>query len=389
MNRRSLLKSLGAAAGFTALGAGGAALFLHQEKFGALPDEEEIRRFAASPHFRDGRFINLVPTPMSTGEGGTIRLWADFLLSKKTGTVPASPLPVSQINPASLPADRDTLQWYGLSSFFLRLHGLNILADPVFSLHASPVSFTTGAFPGTAVVQASDMPAIDWLFLSHDHWDHLDFPTISALRPKIRNVACGLGTGAHLRLWGFDRARIHELDWHQSLDAGNGVSLTFLPGRHFSGRGLTRDKSLWGGMLLRSPDYSFLFSGDSGYGPHFRETGRQYGPVDLALLDCGQYDKNWHYVHMFPEEACQAAEELGARHFMPVHIGKFSIAYHTWYDPFRRALKASEGRAYQLLTPIIGQAVPLSKHIAPFPAWWEPLVKDGAENGPERQKRQS
>ena len=142
-------------------------------------------------------------------------------------------------------------------------------------------------------------------------------------------------------------------------------------------------------MLLRSPDFSFLFSGDSGYGPHFRETGRQYGPVDLALLDCGQYDKNWHYVHMFPEEACQAAEELGARHFMPVHAGKFSIAYHTWYDPFRRALKASEGRAYQLLTPIIGQAVPLSKHIAPFPAWWESLVKDGAENGPERQKRQS
>ncbi len=233
------------------------------------------------------------------------------------------------------------------------------------------------------------MPAIDWLFLSHDHWDHLDFPTISALRPKIRNVACGLGTGAHLRFWGFDRTRIHELDWHQSLDAGNGVSLTFLPGRHFSGRGLTRDKSLWGGMLLRSPDFSFLFSGDSGYGPHFRETGRQYGPVDLALLDCGQYDKNWHYVHMFPEEACQAAEELGARHFMPVHAGKFSIAYHTWYDPFRRALKASEGRAYQLLTPIIGQAVPLSKHIAPFPAWWESLVKDGAENGPERQKRQS
>lgn len=148
MNRRSLLKSLGAAAGFTALGAGGAALFLHQEKFGALPDEEDIRRFAASPHFRDGRFINLVPTPMSTGEGGTIRLWADFLLSKKTDTVPASPLPVSQINPASLPADRDTLQWYGHSSFFLRLHGLNILADPLSSACTPPPSPSRqGPFP--------------------------------------------------------------------------------------------------------------------------------------------------------------------------------------------------------------------------------------------------
>jgi len=230
------------------------------------------------------------------------------------------------------------------------------------------------------------MPAIDWLFLSHDHWDHLDFPTVTALRPKIKNVVCGLGTGAHLRLWGFEKSRIHELDWHDALDLGNGVSLTFLPGRHFSGRGLTRDRSLWGGCLLRGPDFAFLFSGDGGYGPHFKEIGKQYGPVDLALLDCGQYNENWRHVHMFPEEACQAAEEIGARQFMPVHIGKFSIAYHSWFDPFRRALKASKGRAYQLLTPLIGEAVTLTKHIAPFPAWWEAVITEEGAQKPAGQK---
>lgn len=372
MNRRSFLGMLAGAA--VVAGAGGTLTFLRQEQFGALPEGEDMRRILLSPHYVDGEFRNLIPRPVlsdgSSFAGALIR----SLVEKKTDPAPPRPVPSRTPDFAALSPAGDAVIWLGHSSFFLQLGGKKLLIDPVFSDHAAPVSFSTWAFAGTTPVTARDLPPLDCLLISHDHWDHLDHPTVMALKEKTKMVVCGLGTGAHFRRWGFPRSVVHEADWGDSVDMGQNVRVTLTTASHYSGRSLTRNRTLWTGFMLESAERRVFFSGDSGYGPHFADIAQTFGTPDLALLDCGQYNERWKYIHMTPEEAVRAAQDMGTKALLPAHAGKFSLAYHSWDDPFRRVAAAAADKNFSLVTPVIGEVVPLDQTMPAFPRWWENLT---------------
>jgi len=201
----------------------------------------------------------------------------------------------------TLDKGKDVVVWLGHSSYFMQLGGKRILIDPVFSSSAAPVSFANKAFNGTNLYTAEDMPEIDYLLISHDHWDHLDYPTVIALKPKVKNVVCGLGVGSYFEDWGFEPILIHEADWFTVLEFEDGLIIHVLPSRHFSGRLFTRNKTLWTGFALVTPDRRVFYSGDGGYGPHFKQIGEMFNGFDLVIMENGQYDKNWPYIHMMPE----------------------------------------------------------------------------------------
>lgn len=352
-------------------------LFLKSGRFGALPEGAELARVLASPHQAGGVFQNFEPMRIMTTNDNMLVGLIRWLTTRAERTKPAVPLPGARENLAAL--HDDTIVWLGHSSFFLRLAGLNILVDPVLSDYASPVFFANRAFAGTLPYLARDMPAIDLLLVSHDHWDHLDYATLQALKGRVRLAVCGLGTGAHLLRWGYEAERVRELDWEDSLEVG-GLGLTMTTSRHFSGRTLSdRDRALWGGFVLETARRKIYFSGDGGYGRHFADIGRRHGPFDLVLLDSGQYNVKWPHVHMFPEQAAQAAEDLGACSFMPAHIGRFCLSEHPWDEPFRRQEELARGRPYSLFQPLIGKAVPLERRMPAQPCWWEGL--EPAEGG--------
>ncbi len=371
MNRRTFLGILAGTAVTAGAGAGGVLTFLRQEKFGALPGGDALQRIAPSPHQVNGEFRNLVLRPILSDDSSFIEALLRSLVEKKPDDV-EPPRPVPSMRPDLRSADKgDVVIWLGHSSFFLRLGGCTVLIDPVFSDHAAPVSFSTRAFPGSSPCQAQDMPDIDFLLISHDHWDHLDHPTVTALRGRIRHVVCGLGTGAHFRRWGFAESVIHELDWGESFSPGGRLRVSAVPAAHYSGRSLTRNRTLWTGFVLESPGRRIVFSGDSGYGPHFADMGKTFGAPDLALLDCGQYNERWKYIHMTPEEAVRAAQDMGAAALLPAHVGKFALSRHAWDEPFRRVCRAAEEQGLPLLTPRIGESVFPGSSLPVFSRWWE------------------
>lgn len=351
----------------------GLRFFVRQPKFGCLPEGARLERLKKSPHYADGAFRNLIPTPQLT-EGATFAgvIFRHLTLPKKK-LIPASPPPFIKTHLLAPDGDTDRIVWLGHSSLFMQLGGKTILIDPVFSGHAAPVSFSTRAFTGAAPYQAEDMPDIDCLIISHDHWDHLDYPTLTALRRKTASVVCGLGVGAHLERWGFAEERIREADWFTRLDLGDGLAVHVLPSRHFSGRWLRANTSLWTACAVETRRRRVFYSGDSGYGPHFADIGKRFPGFDLAILDTGQYDASWKYIHMTPEEAVEAAEDLGAKALLPVHVGRFAIAAHAWDEPLRRVAAASRTRNFRLLTPMIGECVDLDDETRTFTRWWEEM----------------
>ena len=352
------------AAGALALAA---ALFMNQAKFGKNPSGARLERLAQSPHYRDGRFYNLIDTPNLTEGVGWLEMMAEFA-RKKERQRPAQPLPAVKTDLKAISGD--ALVWFGHSSFFLRLDGKNILADPVFSPNASPFSFTTKAFEGTTLYTADDLPDIDYLIISHDHWDHLDYPTVTALRPRVKKVICGLGVGSHLAHWDYAPSQIIEGDWFDEFDFGDGLKISLMPARHFSGRNLLRSNvTLWTAFVLEAGGRRIFYSGDSGYGPHFKDIGDRFDGFDLAILEDGQYDRNWKYIHMTPEEVALAAGDLKARAVLPVHNSKFVIANHTWDDPLIRVAAAVDGRV-RLVTPVIGRTLDLDDPDQGLERWW-------------------
>jgi L-ascorbate metabolism protein UlaG (beta-lactamase superfamily) len=212
-----------------------------------------------------------------------------------------------------------------------------------------------GAFNGSNTYQPADMPDIDILVITHDHYDHLDHKTVTALRDKVKQVVCSLGVGAHLLQWGYTAEQVHELYWHESVTIDHELIFTAEPARHFSGRGITRNRSLWSAFVLQTPDRRIFLGGDSGYGKHFADIGSRYSGFDLALLECGQYNPAWKYIHMMPEETVQAAKELGATTLIPVHWGKFALSLHAWHEPADRVFAEASRLGFPLATPMIGE----------------------------------
>jgi len=352
----------------------GACAMLHQEKFGLAPSGPRLARLQVSPNFRNGEFHNILPTPTLVEGQSTLKILWKNLFAKTARLRPQQPLPVVRLDlrdQAVLDRDQDTLIWLGHSSFYIQLGGHRILVDPVFSDHGSPLSFANKIFPGTDLYTAADMPEIDYLIISHDHWDHLDHATVTALMPKVKTVICPLGVAAHFEHWGYRTEKLHEADWNATLRFENAFTVYVTPARHYSGRGLSKNKSLWSGFVLETPQRRIYLSGDTGYGPHFTDLARTFGGFDLVALDGGQYDPRWPLIHMTPEEATLAAERLGAKSMLLVHVGRFSIASHSWDEPFMRVAEASKNKKFRLVTPKIGEPLRLDGVGQAFDSWWE------------------
>lgn len=296
-----------------------------------------------------------------------------LFLRKRPGTIrPSKPLPSVKTDLNKLTAPAPTVVWFGHSSLLIKTTQGNILIDPIFSNHAGPVPGLVTAFKGTMDYHAEDMPPIDVLIISHDHYDHLDFRTLKKLKSRVKMAVVPVGVGADLRYWGFDPKKVTELNWNQSVTLPGGLKITAAPAQHKSNRTTynTANKTLWASFVIQAAQYKLYYGGDGGYGPHFRQIGKQYGPFDLALLECGQYSPNWPWTHLTFGETVKAAIDLDAHLLQPIHWGKFVAADHPWNEPIEKLTPAAESAGIPLNVPLIGEPYTLGdppKHTV----WWD------------------
>lgn len=338
-------------------------------KFGKAPDGERLEQIQKSPHFKNGKFENLSKTPQITSETGKFKVFYDFIFKKPPRHKPKDVIPSVKTDLLKLSPDSNVLVWFGHSSCFLQVDGKRILVDPVFSGKASPV-MGIRSFKGTDIYSVADMPDIDYLLITHDHYDHLDYRTVRKLKPKTRLVICGLGVGSHMELWGYNKSKILEKDWNETVELEDGFSVHTTPARHFSGRGFSRNNTLWLSFVLITPKRKIFFSGDGGYDSHFADIGRKFGPFDLAILENGQYNMNWRYIHHFPEQVLQTAGDLNARRIFPVHSSKFALGKHPWDEPLVKITEFNKSFNIPLITPKIGELVNLDDEHQKFRQWW-------------------
>ncbi len=349
-------------------------VFLKQPKFGRLPTGQRLEKIVRAPNYKKGQFQNVSATPMLSEGAGYYTVLKEFLFDKKERVKPVDLIPSRKTDLLNLDPGKDVLVWFGHSSYFMQIDGKKILVDPVFSGAASPVSFNIKAFKGTDIYTTGDIPEIDFLFISHDHWDHLDYETVLKLKPKIKKIICALGVGAHLERWGFARNIISEQNWNDEVNLGDGFMVNTVPARHFSGRGLMRNKSAWVSFVFTTPTLKIFIGGDSGYDSHFADIGKSFGPFDLVILENGQYNKNWKYIHMQPAEVLQAAQDLRGKRLLPVHNSKFPLAIHPWDEPLKKITELNKDVKLIVSTPMIGEEVNLKDSTQQFSKWWEGVL---------------
>ena len=345
-------------------------IYVRQDKFGSNPSGARLAIVQKSPHFKDGQFVNFSNTPEIAEGYSTIGVMYEFIFKGSPRKRPIDILPSIKNDLHAIPLKEDVLVWFGHSSYYIQIDGKRFLMDPVFSGNASPIPGTNTSFAGTDVYSVDDLPDIDYLIISHDHYDHTDFETLTKLRPKIKYVICGLGVGAHFDKWGYSKDAIIEKDWDERIDIDSGFTIHTAPARHFSGRGLTANNTLWMSYLIQTPTMKFYVGGDSGYDKHFAAIGEKFGPIDLAMIDNGQYDSSWRYVHTLPEEVMMAARDLRTKRLFPVHSSKFAMANHAWDEPLSRITELNKSVNLPLVTPIIGEIVFLKDEEQQFKEWW-------------------
>jgi L-ascorbate metabolism protein UlaG (beta-lactamase superfamily) len=345
-------------------------VYMMHPTFGAKAEGKRLERMLASPNYKNGVFVNRSFTPLITKGYSMRKVSFDFIFNKSARAKPKGIIPSVQTDLKNLPQG-DWLVWFGHSSYLIQTDGLKILVDPVFSGNASPVPGTTKAFKGSNTYQAEDMPEIDYLFISHDHYDHLDYETMLKLKAKVKKVICGLGVGAHLERWGYAPENIIELDWDTNTDIPGGGKIFGLTARHFSGRGFRRNGTLWIAYLLQTPTRKIFIGGDGGYDKHFKGIGELHGPIDFAILENGQYNPAWSEIHFLPGENVQAAIELKAKRVFPVHSSKFDLALHDWDEPLNEFSRRIAAAGISLATPKIGEPVNLNDATQKFTEWWK------------------
>ena len=268
------------------------------------------------------------------------------------------------------PIDVCSITWFGHSSVLLQMHGMNILIDPVFSEVISPVSFVGSRRFSHPPITVDELPNIDILLLSHDHYDHLDYAVIKHIDAKVAQYIVPLGVENHLKRWKVSADKIKNMAWWEETSV-NGLLIACTPAQHFSGRKLIDNmKTLWCSWVLKDEHYQIFESGDSGFNAHFSAIHDRYGDFDFALMECGQYDVQWPNVHMFPEESVQAATQLGAKLVQPIHWGAIILSRHGWDDPVERFLRAAEKDGITVITPYIGQTVQLKTPALFQERWW-------------------
>ena len=364
ITRRGFLKGMLVSAG---VGGGlviGGRAFMRLPRFGRLPQGERLDRILASPNYRNGAFRNLPSAylPPFRPDDGRGDVKSALFRKKELRLVPErGEISVIKSDLHNLGRDVDAFVWFGHSSYFLQLGGVRILVDPVFNV-ASPISFLMGEpFPGADIYRPEDMPDIDVLLITHDHWDHLDCATVVALRERIGKVVCPLGVGEHFECWDFAPERLVELDWGEattlSFDGGRAMTVNCLPTHHFSGRGFVRNQSLWASFLVSANSRRIYFGGDGGYDERFARIGKEWPGIDLAFLENGQYNVRWQRNHTMPDELPLVMRDLGAKQYVTGHHAKFCISTHPWDEPFANEKAAALSANANLLTPTIGEVV--------------------------------
>ncbi|UCS92379.1 MBL fold metallo-hydrolase [Echinicola marina] len=341
-------------------------------QFGASVRKTDLENFKNSPQWNGKKFQNLSTTTMNV----SLKTLPKLLKENFTNTadrMPHQSLTVMGLDEKAFMADEESPKfvWYGHSVLLMRLKGKNILIDPMFGDNASPIApFKTKRFSENTLSIIDTLPDIDAVFITHDHYDHIDYKSLLKLIPKVNNWFVALGVSRHLEKWGLDAAKIQEFDWWNEGEFEE-VSFAFTPSRHFSGRGaFDRAKSLWGGWVFKTSDHSIYWSGDGGYDHHFTKVGDKYGPFDIMFVECGQYNEHWHQIHLYPEEAVKAVMDANANIAVPVHWGGFSLAPHHWKDPISRfEIEALEQKQAHF-TPSLGQVFGFDDMNSPNP-WWK------------------
>ena len=329
-----------------------AVLVLRHPAFGRKMSKERRARIEASPNYRDGMFQNEEPTPQFTGNKSPMAMLWDFIAHRPQDRVPQEALPTVKTDLKRLPTDRDWLVWFGHSSYLFCLHGKRYLVDPLLKMEF-PAAVMMKPFAGTDIYTPDDMPEIDVLIITHEHWDHLDYATLRDLRTKVKQVVCPLGVGEYMEYWKYDKSIITEMDWTEKAD-----SITCLPSRHFSNRLLCgRNQTLWASFMVEDGGRKVYIGGDGGYDGRFKHIRKQFGEVDLAILENGQYNEDWKYIHTTPKGLEGAIIDLQAKAVFTVHHDKFALAKHPWYEPDSVARTIAERHDIHLLDQPIGTVV--------------------------------
>ena len=351
------------------------------KSFGSRASGERLERMQASPGWDGQAFRNRAPVDPALRVRGTEMPSISEMLCPKPPRVPEGPLPL--LDPRETwqrtPDSGLRATWLGHSTVLLEIDGVKVLTDPVWGPRASPFGLVGPKRFAPMPVRLRDMPEVDVIVISHDHYDHLDYPTIRALRASRGPFVTSLGVGAHLQGWGIEAERITELDWWESTTvAGTGLTITATPSQHFSGRGLkTRNSTLWSGLVMRGSRHAVFFSGDTGLTDQYLEIRRRLGPFDLALLEVGAHNPAWGDIHLGPDHAVKALAMLGNPAFLPVHWGTFCLAMHAWDEPAERLLALTRSATTPILLPRLGEALE-PVHASPARPWWrEVTLKDG------------
>ena len=335
-----------------ALLAGATWLTFQLPVFGGRAEGSRLERMRQSKQFHDGRFENTPPYVSNLSLSGELKSYLGNEVRE-----PQFQIPVQRMDPSDLarPVPPGLRAWWlGHASVLLEIDGVRILTDPVLSKRASPFQFIGPARLHPAPLEIEELKNIDAVVISHDHFDHLDMDTIQALARGGAHFFVGLGIGAHLERWGVPAAQVHDMDWWEHADV-RGVTIHCAPARHYSGRKSMDNSTLWSSWMLKGPNHSVYFSGDTGYANHFREIRERLGSPELALIKIGAYGDTWLDIHMNPEAAVRAQRDLGAATLLPVHWGTFNLAYHAWEEPIVRTVAAARAQGVQIVTPRPGE----------------------------------
>lgn len=349
------------------------ALFVNiSPEFGGSPTKEQKALYTQSKNYKDGIFINIGDIKMAMGFNDMVKSIRGYF-GPQPNTTPKEDVLVQTIDSVSI-ANYDgptRLVWFGHSAFLLQIEGKNILIDPMFGNVPAPHPMLGGKrFSKALPIEIEKLPQIDAVIFSHDHYDHLDYGSIQLLKGKVDMFYTPLGVGAHLAEWGVGQERIVEMDWWDETEY-QGLRFKCTPAQHFSGRGLAdRGKTLWSSWVIQSSVENIFFSGDSGYGSHFKEIGERFGPFDFAMMECGQYNELWKEIHMMPEETAQAGLDIKAKKIMPIHWGAFKLAMHPWTEPVERVSKKALELGVSVTVPKIGEPIYLDSDQVLKEPWW-------------------
>lgn len=344
--------------------------------FGGSISKEQQQVFAESNNFEEGIFKNKKRINLDFSFSQILKMSRKFFFSKNLNGRPENGIQAQKIDSISIADYHSETRfiWFGHSTFLVQIEDKTILIDPMFGDVPAPHPWLGGnRFSKELPIEIEALPKIDAVLISHDHYDHLDYESIQKLKHKVGVFYTPLGVGSHLRAWGVDADRIIELDWWQETTLDN-ITFRCTPAQHFSGRKFSnRQSTLWSSWILNTETENIFFSGDSGYGTHFKEIGEKYGPFDFAMIECGQYNKLWPDVHMFPEETVQAGKDLNAVQIMPIHWGAFKLAMHAWKDPAERLIKKAHELQIPVRTPVIGAPFKLVNYNAEENYWWRAI----------------